>query len=149
MTEIGKCLRHFYYIITQNEKSREETFIPSLKEAVCIYSCIMRMSALQIRFHQINKILVNSGIIRHFRMKGQPNLISILGSYNVSVNLGQDFYTFHWNCGIFFRCNCVIRMVRSRSGIRECIFCLGETTEGSNVHSQQGADESVSYRRNL
>ena len=28
-------------------------------------------------------------------------------------------------------------------------FSVAKTTEGSNVHSQQGTDESFSHRRNL
>ena len=41
-------------------------------------------------FHKVNEILMDPGIIRHLRVKCQPDLILILGCYDVSVYFGQN-----------------------------------------------------------
>lgn len=41
-------------------------------------------------FHKVNEILMDPGIIRHLRVKCQPNLILILSGYDVSVYFGQN-----------------------------------------------------------
>ena len=40
--------------------------------------------------HKVNEILMDPGIIRHLRVKCQPDLILILGCYDVSVYFGQN-----------------------------------------------------------
>ena len=40
--------------------------------------------------HKVNEILMDLGIIRHLRVKCQPDLILILGCYDVSVYFGQN-----------------------------------------------------------
>ena len=42
--------------------------------------------------HKFNKILMDPGIIRHLRVKCQPDLVLILGCYDVSVYFGQNRY---------------------------------------------------------
>ena len=55
---------------------------------VIYYGKIYRI--LTMYSHKVNEILMDPGIIRHLRVKCQPDLILILGCYDVSVYFGQN-----------------------------------------------------------